>query len=82
MGGWMTISAASEVLQEHFGEAWFRNGRLACKFTNIVWPGDTIRAGGVTTGPHSDDSSRESVAVWVEKPDGTTVLTATASARR
>ena len=82
VGGWMTISAAGEILQDHFGEAWYRSGRVACKFTNIVWPGDTIRAAGVTRGAHPDDSSREAVALWVEKSDGTTVLTAEASARR
>ena len=81
VGGWMTISAAAEVAQEHFGASWWTNGRFACKFTNIVWPGDTIRASGVATGPHPDDRSRESVALWVEKADGATVLTAAASAR-
>lgn len=82
VGGWMTISAAAEILQDHFGMSWWTSGRFACKFTNIVWPGDTVRARGVVTGPHEDDASREAVALWVEKQDGTVVMTAQASARR
>ncbi|MEX2229913.1 MAG: MaoC family dehydratase [Dehalococcoidia bacterium] len=79
VGGWMTMSYVAHLLERHFGLPWWTSGRLDVKFTNITWPGDTVIANGVTTGPLADDPGRTGVFAWLQKPDETVVLIATGS---
>ena len=76
VGGRMTLAYAAHVLEERFGFAWWCSGRLAAKFTNPVWPTDTIRVRGVAK-PASGE--RAEAFVWITKADGTVVLVADAS---
>lgn len=79
VGGRMTLSLTCAMLEAHFAEAWIRSGDIDVKFTNIVWPGDTITTHGVIIGDAPDDSSRAALKIWVDKPDGTVVLVGDAS---
>ena len=74
VGGRMTLSLVCSMLEQRFGEAWLRTGDIDVKFTNIVWPGDTITTHGVITGDDPDDASRLALKIWVDKPDETVVL--------
>lgn len=79
VGGWMTMSYVAHLLERHFGARWWTSGRLDVKFTNITWPGDTVIAHGVDTGPLPDDPGRTGIFAWLQKPDATIVLIATGS---
>jgi acyl dehydratase len=81
VGGHMTLAYAAHILEERFGADWWTSGRLAVKFTNPVWPDDTICAHGVVTGLLADDPTRVGASVWLAKPDGTIVLVGEASVR-
>ena len=72
----MTLAYAAHILEQWFGFAWWRSGRLAAKFTNPVWPADTITVRGVEK-PASGD--RAEAFVWITKADDTVVLVADAS---
>jgi hypothetical protein len=76
VGGRMTLAYAMHILEEHFGEEWWKSGRIEAKFTNPTWPGDTIAAHGIALGQRG--TPRENAFVWLEKDDGTIVLVATA----
>jgi hypothetical protein len=82
VGGRLTMSYVGQLLEQHFGDAWWHGGRLDIKFTNPAWPDDHITVRGVSTGPAEDDAMREAVFAWIEKDDGTIVLIANASAPR
>lgn len=82
VGGRLTMSYVGQLLEQHFGDAWWHGGRLDIKFTNPVWPDDHITVRGVATGPAEDDATREAVFAWIEKDDGTIVVIADASAPR
>lgn len=79
VGGWMTMSYVAHLLERQFGAPWWTSGRLDVKFTNITWPGDTVIANGVVTGPLADEPGRSGVFAWLQKPDDTVVLIATGS---
>ena len=79
VGGRMTMAYAAHILEERFGVAWWTSGRLDMKFTNPVWPNDTVVAHGVITGPLEDESERTGAVVWLAKPDETVVLIANVS---
>ena len=79
VGGRMTMAYAANILEDHFGDAWWKSGRLDLKFTNPTWPGDTITASGVTTGMVDGDADRMGAFVWLAKADDTVVLVAEAS---
>ena len=79
VGGRMTMAYAAYILEERFGEAWWTSGRLDMKFTNPVWPNDTVIARGVITGPLEEEPERTGAFVWLAKPDETIVLVANAS---
>ena len=84
VGGRMTFAYTTHILEERFGDAWWRSGRVDLKFTNPTWPNDVITARGVDTGPVDGDSEnnggdRHGAFVWLEKGDGTVVLIAEAS---
>jgi hypothetical protein len=79
VGGRMTMGYAGELLDSTLGDPWARSGRLLVKFTNVLWPGETIRTRAVLPGPLEDDPSRQRVFAWVEKTDGTIVLVAEGS---
>jgi acyl dehydratase len=81
VGGHMTLAYAAHILEERFGSAWWTGGRLAVKFTNPTWPGDTLCARGVVTGPLPADPERVGARVWLAKRDGTIVLVGEASIR-
>ena len=76
VGGRMTLAYAAHILEQWFGFAWWRSGRLAAKFTNPVWPADTITVRGVAK-PASGE--RAEAFVWITKADDTVVLVADAS---
>lgn len=81
VGGRMTMSYIGDMMDRRFGRGWFEGGRLDIKFTNIVWPEDRVVARGVVTDRVDEgDGVRASVAVWMEKLDGTVVIVGTASA--
>ncbi len=80
VGGRLTMSYMGELMEQHFGDAWWNGGRLDMKFTNPTWPDDHITMRGVSTGPAEDDASREAAFAWIEKDDGTIVAIADASA--
>jgi len=78
VGGRMTMGYVGHILEERFGEAWWRSGSFDLKFTNPVWPGDAITVNGVVTGPDPDDPERTAAFVWIAKADGTVALIARA----
>ena len=78
VGGRMTMAYAAHILEERFGEAWWLSGTFDLKFTNPVWPDDTVIARGVVTGP-DPGGERTGAFVWLSKPDDTVVLVANAS---
>ena len=81
VGGRMTLSYLGELMERRFGRGWWEGGRLDAKFTNIVWPQDTVTARGVITDREPDgDRTRAHVFAWVEKDDGTPVIVASGSA--
>ena len=85
VGGRMTLAYAAHILEEHFGDAWWRSGRLNVKFTNPTWPNDTLGVHGVAMGVKADADSagteerRDSAFVWIAKADDTVVLVGDAS---
>jgi hypothetical protein len=79
VGGKMTMSMVGEVLQGGLGSSWVNGGKLLVKFTNIVWPSETVRARAVRTGPLADEAGRDGVVAWVEKEDGTICIVAEGS---
>jgi hypothetical protein len=79
VGGRMTMGYVGELLDTALGERWSRGGRLLVKFTNVLWPAETIRVTAGLGGPAPDDPSREIVLARVEKTDGTVVLVAEGS---
>ncbi|MGD9891609.1 MAG: hypothetical protein AB7R89_20625 [Dehalococcoidia bacterium] len=82
VGGRMTMGYVGEVLDAALGERWARGGRLLVKFTNVLWPAETIRVTAGIGGPDADDPSRDTVLARVEKVDGTVVLVAEGSVVR
>jgi acyl dehydratase len=79
VGGRMTMGYLGELLETELGAAWAQTGRLLVKFTNVTWPGETVRAAAVVSGPLPDDPSRQGVIARVEKADGTVVIAAEGS---
>ena len=77
VGGKMTMSLIGEMLERRFGRGYYEGGALDVKFTNIVWPDDRVTAKGVIT---SVQDGQASIAVWMEKDDGTVVIAGSASA--
>jgi hypothetical protein len=78
----MTMDYLGELLDQSLGERWARSGRLLVKFTNVLWPSETIRVTLGLGGAAEDDPSRETVVGRVEKADGTVVLVAEGSVSR
>ena len=77
----MTLSYLGDMLEKRFGKRWFEGGRLDIKFTNIVWPDERVTARGVITDRVKENGGvRASMAVWMEKAEGTVVIAGTASA--
>lgn len=81
VGGAMTQAYVSELLQGRFGDSWYDNGRVLVKFTNVVWPSESMLVQGVVTGPAEDDADRTHAFVWIEKGDGTIAIVADATVR-
>ena len=82
VGGRMTMSYVGDLMDRHFGKAFYEGGRMDLKFTNITWPGDTVIPKAVITDETVvDGEKRQNVAVWVEKEDGTVVIVGTASVK-
>jgi hypothetical protein len=82
VGGRMTMGYLGELLDQSLGERWARSGRLLVKFTNVLWPSETIRVTLGLGGAAKDDPSRETLVGRVEKADGTVVLVAEGSVAR
>ncbi len=81
VGGKMTMSLVGELLDQRFDDAWKSSGRLLVKFTNIVWPNETVRVKGVLQGPNTEDPTRRDIACWVEKDNGVIAVVAEGSLR-
>jgi len=82
VGGRMTMSYVGDLLDRHFGKAWYEGGKMDLKFTNITWPGDSVIPKAVVTDETVVDGEKlANVAVWVEKEDGTVVIVGTASVK-
>ena len=81
VGGKMTMSLLGELLDQRFGDAWKSSGKLLVKFTNIVWPNETVTVKGVLKGPNEDDPARRDIACWVEKDNGVIAVVAEGSLR-
>ncbi|MXX80807.1 MAG: hypothetical protein F4Y69_07215 [Chloroflexi bacterium] len=81
VGGKMTMSLLGELLDQRFGDAWKSSGKLLVKFTNIVWPNETVTVKGVLQGPDEDDPARRDIACWVEKDNGVIAVVAEGSLR-
>jgi acyl dehydratase len=96
VGGRMTIAYLGEMLDRRFGRGWYEQGNMDVKFTNVVWPGDSVTARGMVTGraqdggapvPHAERSRSDrsatlaQVTVWVEKADWAIAIVGTATAR-
>ena len=80
VGGRMTLSYIGDMMDKQFGKGWYEGGSLDIKFTNIVWPDDHIIAKGVITGTEKENGdTKASVAVWMEKEDGTVVIVGNAT---
>ena len=79
VGGKMTMSLIGELLDQRFGDAWKSSGKLLVKFTNIVWPNETVSVKGVLQGVNADDPTRRDIACWVEKEDGVIAVVAEGS---
>lgn len=79
VGGRMTMSYIGHLLEREFGAAWWSSGRMDVKFTNIVWPGDSVTANAVITGPLPGRPGRTGAFAWLEKPDGAVAVIANAS---
>lgn len=82
VGGRMTMGYMGELLDATLGERWARSGRLLVKFTNVLWPEETIRVVAGLGGPSAGDTSRDVVLARVTKSDGTVVLVAEGSVAR
>ncbi|MYB22354.1 MAG: hypothetical protein F4Y29_07505 [Chloroflexi bacterium] len=81
VGGKMTMSLLGELLDQRFRDAWKSSGKLLVKFTNIVWPNETVTVKGVLQGPNEDDPARRDIACWVEKDNGVIAVVAEGSLR-
>jgi len=81
VGGKMTMSLLGELLDQRFGNAWKSSGKLLVKFTNIVWPNETVTVKGVLQGTNKDDPARRDIACWVEKDNGVIAVVAEGSLR-
>jgi len=79
VGGRMTMGYVGELLDAALGERWARSGRLLVKFTNVLWPSETIHVTAGLGEPAPDDRSHDAVLARVEKADGTVVLVAEGS---
>ena len=82
VGGRMTMGYVGELLDSTLGERWARTGRLLVKFTNVLWPSESIRVTAGLGGPVPEDPTRDVVLARVEKADGTVVLVAEGSVSR
>ncbi len=82
VGGRMTMGYVGELLETTLGDRWTRSGRLLVKFTNVVWPDDTIRVTVGLGGPSEEDPTRDIVLARVEKADGTVAIVAEGSVDR
>jgi hypothetical protein len=82
VGGRMTMGYVGELLDAALAERWARSGRLLVKFTNVLWPTETIRVTAGLGGPATDDPMRDTVLARVEKSDGTVVIVAEGSVAR
>ena len=80
VGGKMSLSYVGALMDRHFGANWYTGSKLDIKFTNIVWPDDTIVAKAVVTDEVTEGGKKmANVAVWMEKEDGTVTVVGTAS---
>ena len=82
VGGRMTMGYVGELLDAALGERWARGGRLLVKFTNVLWPAETIPVAAGLGGRAPDAPLRETVLPRVEKADGTVVPIAQGSVVR
>jgi hypothetical protein len=82
VGGRMTMAYAAHILEQEFGDAWTKGGRMDVKFINPTWVNDTVTIRGIRTGPVADAPHRAGAFVWVTRTDGTVVLVGSASANQ
>ena len=81
--GMMSLCFISEMMTARYGEGWYRGGRMNVNLVNVLWQGDTVKAGGVVIEEVPEGPlTRANLRVWCEKADGTKVVAGTASAVR
>jgi MaoC like domain len=79
--GMMSLCFISEMMTERYGEGWYRGGRMNVNLVNVLWQGETVKAGGVVVDEVREGPlARANLRVWCEKADGTKVVAGTASA--
>jgi acyl dehydratase len=79
--GMMSLCFISEMMTTRFGEGWIAGGRMNVNLVNVLWQGETVKAGGVVTEVLPEgDARRSNLRVWCEKADGTKVTVGSASA--
>ena len=82
VGGRMTMGYVGELLDQALGERWARSGRLLVKFTNVLWPAESIHCTVGLGAPDPADPARDTVLARVEKANGVVVLVAEGSVAR
>ena len=69
--GEMSSSYIQEMLVHFFGENFFQNARLQCKYVRSVYAGEIITTHGIVREKNPErDGYRFKVEVWAENQDG------------
>ncbi|GAC1614330.1 MAG: hypothetical protein NVS9B1_23640 [Candidatus Dormibacteraceae bacterium] len=79
--GVFNANLVSALLSRRFGTGWWRGGRLAMSFVNVIWGGDTVTPHLAVREIVEESPGRRAICeVWVAKPDGIVTAIGTASA--
>ena len=78
--GMLTMGLTGKMLTNYVGDGQLTN--YGVRFTNIVWPGDTLTAAAEVTAVRSEDGENfVDLDITTTNQDGTPVVTGTATAR-
>lgn len=79
--GMLSVCFAADLVAAHFGDGWYRGGKLDVRLVNVVWPGDALTTSGTVLDVAPEGArQRSQVEVRCTKADGTVTLVGTASA--
>ncbi|MCH2171232.1 hypothetical protein MK489_10650 [Myxococcota bacterium] len=79
--GMMSTCFVHQVMEEHFGEAWVRGGRMSVKLINVLWVDETVTTHVRIRDEQPEGSHTRVVCdVWIDKEDGARILAGEASA--